>query len=89
MALTKGQKDQIIGEFATHEGDTGSSQVQIALLTTRVQQLTEHMKNHPTDQHSRRGLIKAVSLRRRHLRYLSETNTAAYAEILQRLGLRR
>ena len=89
MALTKNEKDTIIGEYARHEGDTGSPQVQIALLTQRIQQLTEHLKAHKQDQHSRRGLLKLVGQRRRHLKYLSETDPESYREILQRLGLRR
>lgn len=89
MALTKQEKEQIIAEFGRHEGDTGSPQVQIALLTRRIHQLTEHLKNFSQDQHSRRGLLKLVGQRRRHLRYLSETDPDGYHEILQRLGLRR
>lgn len=89
MPLPKPQKDQIIADYALHEGDTGSAQVQVALLTARIHQLTEHLKNHSQDQHSRRGLLKLVGQRRRHLRYLSENNPDAYHEILQRLGLRR
>ncbi len=89
MALTKLEKDQIIQEFGLHDGDTGSAQVQIALLTRRIQQLTEHLKNFQQDQHSRRGLLKLVGQRRRHLRYLSKTDPEAYHAILQRLGLRR
>ncbi|MBK8026758.1 MAG: 30S ribosomal protein S15 [Chloroflexi bacterium] len=89
MALAKQEKDQIIQEFGLHDGDTGSAQVQIALLTRRIQQLTEHLKNFQQDQHSRRGLLKLVGQRRRHLRYLSKTDPEAYHAILQRLGLRR
>lgn len=89
MAPTKDEKASVIQNYAKHEGDTGSSQVQIALLTTRIQQLTEHLKNHKQDNHSKRGLLKLVGQRRRHLRYLSNTNPELYREILQRLGLRR
>lgn len=89
MALTKNEKEQIITQYAKHDGDTGSAEVQIALLTQRIQQLTEHLKNHNHDQHSKRGLLKLVGQRRRHLRYLSQKNPEAYREILQRLGLRR
>ncbi|MCC6805611.1 MAG: 30S ribosomal protein S15 [Anaerolineae bacterium] len=89
MALTKNEKDTIIQEYARHEHDTGSPQVQIALLTQRIQQLTEHLKSHRQDQHSRRGLLKLVGQRRRHLKYLSQTDPDSYREILQRLGLRR
>ena len=89
MALTRDEKATVIGEYAQHEGDTGSAQVQIALLTTRIQQLTDHLKAHKHDQHSKRGLIKLVGQRRRHLRYLSKTDPDAYREILTRLNLRR
>ncbi|MFN8530080.1 MAG: 30S ribosomal protein S15 [Anaerolineae bacterium] len=89
MALTRTEKEVIITDFAIHEGDTGSAQVQIAMLTRRIQQLTEHLKNHTHDNHSKRGLLKLVGQRRRHLRYLSQKDPDAYREILQRLGLRR
>ena len=89
MALTKNEKDTIINEYKRYENDTGSPQVQIALLTQRIQQLTEHLKAHAQDQHSRRGLLKLVGQRRRHLKYLSTTDPEGYREILQRLGLRR
>ena len=89
MALTKSEKDTIIQEYARHEGDTGSPQVQIALLTQRIHQLTEHLNTHKQDQHSKRGLLKLVGQRRRHLKYLSQTDPDGYREILQRLGLRR
>jgi small subunit ribosomal protein S15 len=89
MALTKTEKTEIIKQFGQHEGDTGSPQVQIALLTQRIQQLTEHLKAYKQDQASRRGLMRLVGQRRRHLRYLSETNPETYRQILQRLGLRR
>lgn len=89
MALTKAEKDQIKAQFARHEQDTGSPQVQIALLTQRIQQLTEHLKQNKQDQSSRRGLMRLVGQRRRHLRYLSQTDPDGYREILQRLGLRR
>ena len=89
MALTKSEKDTIIHEYARHEMDTGSPQVQIALLTQRIQQLTEHLKAHSQDQNSKRGLLKLVGQRRRHLKYLSQTDPDSYREILQRLGLRR
>jgi small subunit ribosomal protein S15 len=89
MALTKNEKDTIIQDYARHDKDTGSPQVQVALLTQRIQQLTEHLKAHSHDQHSRRGLLKLVGQRRRHLKYLSNTDPESYREILQRLGLRR
>lgn len=89
MALSKEEKSTIMAQYARHENDTGSPQVQIALLTTRIQQLTEHLKVNKQDQSSRRGLMRLVGQRRRHLRYLSQTDPEAYREILQRLGLRR
>lgn len=89
MPLTKEEKSTIVTQYARHENDTGSPQVQIALLTTRIQQLTEHLKANKQDQSSRRGLMRLVGQRRRHLRYLSQTDPEAYREILQRLGLRR
>jgi small subunit ribosomal protein S15 len=89
MGLTKTEKQTIIDDFGRHEGDTGSPEVQIALLTNRINQLTDHLRAHKHDQHSRRGLLKLVGQRRRHLKYLSHTNPESYREILQRLGLRR
>jgi small subunit ribosomal protein S15 len=89
MGLPKQKKEEIIQGFARHEGDTGSPEVQIALLTERITQLTEHLKIHKHDEHSRRGLLKLVGLRRRHLKYLSRKDPEAYREMLQRLGLRR
>lgn len=89
MPLRKEEKATIMLQYARHESDTGSPQVQIALLTTRIQQLTEHLKANKQDQSSRRGLMRLVGQRRRHLRYLSQTDPDAYREILQRLGLRR
>ncbi len=87
--MDKSDKTNIIQDFGRHEKDTGSPEVQIALLTTRILQLTEHLRTHKHDQHSRRGLLKLVGQRRRHLKYLSLTNPDSYREILQRLGLRR
>jgi small subunit ribosomal protein S15 len=89
MGLDKEQKNTIIQDYARHEGDTGSPEVQIALLTTRILQLTEHLKVNRHDQSSRRGLLKLVGQRRRHLKYLSQTNPESYRALLQRLGLRR
>jgi len=89
MPLTKSHKEQIIATYGRQDGDTGSPEVQIALLTERIHQLTDHLKNHPQDQASRRGLLKLVGQRRRHLRYLSGTNAATYQDLLQKLGLRR
>lgn len=89
MPLNKDEKSTIMTDFAQHEGDTGSAQVQIALLTRRIHQLTDHLREHKQDQSSRRGLLKLVGQRRRHLRYLSKTDPALYQSMLQRLGLRR
>ncbi len=83
------KKRQIIKEYGRHEKDTGSPQVQIALLTARIQQLTEHLQNHKHDQHSRRGLLKLVGQRRSHLNYLAAHDPDGYREILERLNLRR
>ncbi len=89
MAFTKDQKTELMKSYARHEGDTGSPEVQIALLTSRILQLTEHLQTHKHDQHSRRGLLKLVGQRRRHLKYLSNTNPESYRELIKRLGLRR
>lgn len=89
MALAKSHKQNIVDTYGRHPGDTGSPEVQIALLTERIHQLTDHLKQHSQDQASRRGLLKLVGQRRRHLRYLSSTNPQSYQEILQKLGLRR
>lgn len=89
MALTKTEKETIIQDFARHEGDTGSPEVQIALLTRRIQSLTDHLVANAHDQSSRRGLLRLVGQRRRHLKYLSETDPESYREILAKLGLRR
>jgi len=89
MPLDKAIKAQIIQDFSRAEGDTGSPEVQIALLTARIAQLTEHLKLHSHDEHSRRGLLKLVGQRRRHLRYIARKKPEVYRELLQRLGLRR
>ncbi|MEN6521973.1 MAG: 30S ribosomal protein S15 [Armatimonadota bacterium] len=89
MALIKERKAEIIGEHKTHEGDTGSPEVQIALLTTRINQLTEHLKEHKKDHHSRRGLLMMVGQRRRLLNYLVKTDINRYRAIVAKLGLRR
>lgn len=89
MALSKVEKETVIQEYHRHSTDTGSPEVQIALLTTRINQLTEHLKQHKHDEHSRRGLLRLVGQRRRHLTYLSREDPERYKEILQRLGLRR
>ncbi|MBP8973657.1 MAG: 30S ribosomal protein S15 [Anaerolineae bacterium] len=89
MSITKQAKEELIQSYGRHETDTGSPEVQIAILTTRIEQLTEHLKVHKHDEHSRRGLLKLVGLRRRHLKYLSRKNPESYRELIQRLGLRR
>ena len=86
--LTKEQKDLIIMDYKREEGDTGSPEVQIALLTARIKQLTEHLKEHKSDYHSRRGLLKMVGNRRRLLRYLQNKNIERYRALIKRLGLR-
>ena len=89
MALTKEDKQALMTDYGIHEGDTGSPQVQIALLTNRIQYLTEHLKEHNHDEHSRRGLLKMVGRRRRLLNYLSKKDPEAYQAMLKRLSLRR
>ena len=89
MALDTEQKKEIIQAYHIHSNDTGSPEVQIALLTTRINQLVEHLKLHKHDEHSRRGLLKLVGQRRRHLAYLSHKDTARYKEVVERLGLRK
>jgi small subunit ribosomal protein S15 len=89
VSLTKAEKTDIIQQYSVHAGDTGSPEVQIALLTTRISQLTEHLKVHKHDEHSRRGLYKLVGQRRRHLTYLKNNDAERYRIIIQRLGLRR
>lgn len=87
--LVKQKKTTIIQEYRAHEKDTGSPEVQIALLTERINQLTDHLKAHQGDQHSRRGLLKLVGQRRRHLSYLSRKDVARYRVIISKLGLRK
>lgn len=82
-------KAQVIKEYATHEGDTGSPEVQIALLTNRITELTEHLKVHKKDNHSRRGLFKMVGQRRGLLKYLEKTDVERYRALIDRLGLRK
>lgn len=89
MALALERKNQIISEYATHEGDTGSPEVQVALLTTRISELTEHLRSHPKDFHSRRGLFMMVGQRRRLLNYLSSKDIDRYRSLIARLGIRR
>lgn len=89
MALAKEEKTRIVGEFRTHESDTGSPEVQVALLSKRITELTEHFKTHKKDNHSRRGLLKMVSQRRSLLDYLKRTDIERYHQVVSRLGLRR
>ena len=89
MAFSKDRKNDIIGSFRTHDGDTGSPEVQVALLTERITYLTEHFKTHAKDHHSRRGLLKLVGQRRRLLDYLKSKDSNRYAGLIQRLGIRK
>ena len=89
MSLNAATKQQIIGEYATGDGDTGSPEVQVALLTHRIAQLTEHLKEHKHDHHSRRGLLLLVGQRRRLLNYLQQIDIDRYRSLIERLGLRR
>ena len=89
MTMTKDEKQQIITEYARSEGDTGSAEVQVAVLTTRIAELTEHLKTHKADHHSRRGLLMLVGRRRRLLDYLRREDIGRYRELIYRLGLRR
>ncbi len=89
MALIKEKKQELISAFKRHEKDTGSPEVQIALLSERIKILTEHLKKFPKDKHSRQGLIKMVNDRRRHLNYLLRKDKARYLKIVEILGLRR
>ena len=89
MTLSKEDKTKIIDEFHRHENDTGSPEVQVAILTERIQQLTNHWRTHKHDESSRRGLLKMVGQRRRHLAYLKRNNAASYLDLTERLGIRR
>ncbi len=89
MSISKVQKTQLIGEFRLTESDTGSPEVQVALLTTRIESLIEHLNTHKHDESSRRGLLKLVGQRRRHLAYLKKTDSRRYQQLIQRLGLRK
>ena len=89
MPTTKQQKTDLIVNFATHDGDTGSPEVQIALLSNRITYLTEHFKSHAKDHHSRRGLLKLVGRRRRLLDYLKKTDLDRYRTIIDKLGIRK
>ena len=89
MPLAREAKESVVAGYATHEGDTGSPEVQIALLTERITDLTEHLRSFPKDHHSRRGLLKLVGHRRRLLAYLMRKDNARYRTVIGRLGLRR
>jgi small subunit ribosomal protein S15 len=89
VPLDAAAKQQIMTEYATHEGDTGSPEVQVAMLTQRIKDLTEHLKEHKHDHHSRRGLLLLVGQRRRLLGYLRDKDIARYRALIERLGLRR
>ncbi|HSC29567.1 MAG TPA: 30S ribosomal protein S15 [Vicinamibacterales bacterium] len=89
MTLSRDRKTDIIGTFRTHASDTGSPEVQVALLSERINYLTEHFKAHAKDHHSRRGLLKLVGQRRRLLDYLKHKDTDRYAELIRRLGIRK
>ncbi len=88
MTMTREEKAQIIEEYRLHEGDTGSPEVQIAILTHRINSLTEHLKTHKKDHHSRRGLFKMIGQRRGLLNYLQETDIERYRALIEKLGLR-
>jgi small subunit ribosomal protein S15 len=89
MSLTKEQKQEIISRYKLHDLDSGSPEVQVALLTERIRQLTEHFKRHTTDHHSRRGLLKMVGRRRKLLDYLRDNKQDSYKSVVKELGLRR
>lgn len=89
MSITAERKAALITEYATKEGDTGSPEVQVAILSERIANLTEHFKGHKKDNHSRRGLLKMVSQRRRLLDYVKAKDVARYQTLIERLGLRR
>ena len=89
MTLTRDRKSEIIGSYKTHEGDTGSPEVQVAILSERINYLTEHFKTHAKDHHSRRGLLMLVGQRRRLLDYLKRKDKTRYETLIGRLGLRR
>lgn len=87
--LTKEAKATIVADYAQHPGDTGSSEVQVAILTRRINELTDHLRTHKQDHHSRRGLLKLVGHRRRLLAYLNKTDVDRYRAVIARLGLRK
>lgn len=89
MSITADRKQQLVKEYATKEGDTGSPEVQVAILSERIANLTEHFKDHKKDNHSRRGLLKLVSTRRSLLDYLKRVDEGRYQSLIEKLGLRR
>jgi small subunit ribosomal protein S15 len=89
MSITVEKKAQVMKDFATKEGDTGSPEVQVAILTARIEALTEHFKTHKKDNHSRRGLLKLVAQRRKLLDYLKGKDEGRYQDLIKRLGIRR
>jgi small subunit ribosomal protein S15 len=89
MSITAERKNELVKEYATKEGDTGSPEVQVAILTERITNLTEHFKGHAKDNHSRRGLLKMVSQRRSLLDYVKSKDEARYQDLIKRLGIRR
>ncbi|MHA6347094.1 30S ribosomal protein S15 [Roseivivax sp. CAU 1761] len=89
MSITQEDKQKVMKDYATKEGDTGSPEVQVAILTTRITALTEHFKTHKKDNHSRRGLLKLVAQRRKLLDYLKSRNEGRYQDLIKRLGIRR
>ena len=89
MGIAQQQKQQVIEQFRVHQADTGSAEVQVALLSQRIDHLTEHFKNHVKDHHSRRGLLMMVGQRRRLLDYLKDSNFERYQSLIHRLGIRR
>jgi small subunit ribosomal protein S15 len=89
VAFNKDRKTEVIGSYKTHNTDTGSPEVQVALLSERINYLTEHFKTHAKDHHSRRGLLKLVGQRRRLLDYLKKKDTDRYADLIKRLGIRK
>ncbi|CUH16306.1 30S ribosomal protein S15 [Jannaschia seosinensis] len=89
MSITVEEKNRLIKEFATKDGDTGSPEVQVAILTSRITTLTEHFKTHKKDNHSRRGLLKLVAQRRKLLDYARGKDEARYQDLIKRLGIRR
>ena len=89
MAISKERKNEIIKEYARHDGDTGSTEVQVAVLTADINELNEHLRVHKKDFHSQRGLMKKIGHRRNLLAYLRKTDVASYRDLIQKLGLRR